>query len=396
MKNKINLQYLSMLVLFLFTNSVIAEGAWYAQINRGLLRVDDGYAKKTFFVDSAYDNSLIGIKGEVKINDLCNHDLKAGGQLELGIMPNNSNDYTADAVSQLSQHGKRENIKLGIFDTWIFGEKLGKFSVGRGGMASKGTGNITLSEADLISYAGASDLAGGMYFHPQGAERNVLSTDPQIGGDDGTFDAISGAGTMDRVRYDTPKFNGFTFSTSIGKYTSAPSHKYCIDFAVRYEELIGKFQVNGAVAIALHSKDYYVKNKQVYDSSLAILHQNTGLNAAVSIGEQRNAIENVPQIISTEKHRKFYYVQLGKQTTLIEYGKTNFALDYWGTNNCVQDYDKARAYGAGVVQKFDNINTDLYLGFRNYQYKKLGQNYDRILAILLGVRIKFNSGDGWN
>ena len=386
MSTKCQIEKIFLVLAFLLPTLANAEVEWYGQVNRGFLFVDDGYDKKTFFVDSAYDNSLVGIKG----NNNLNEDNNVGGQLELLVMPNASNDVSVNAVSQLDNHGKSKNIKFGLVDFWASNSKVGRFSLGRGNMASKNTGTVTLSGTDLISYAGAADMAGGMYFHPQGVDRSVQSTDAtQIGGDGGIFVPISGAGTVDRIRYDSPKFGAFVLSTSVGKYKSDAINKNCADLGLTYEDFIGEFKLKGAAAIMGHSKDNDVQAKRGYDGSFAILHVNTGLNAAVSYGEQKNQITNPPQIVSNGKNRKFHYVQVGKQADLIEYGKTNFAVDYWGSNNSAQDYDKARACSVGVVQKLDKLKTELYFGIRNYRYEKSGQKYDRILAALLGFKISF-------
>lgn len=387
MRTKFNIKLFFVSVMIVVSTFANAEVSWYGQINRGFLGVNDGHNKNIFFVDSAYDNSLAGIKGEARLSDNPDNDIKSGGMLELWVMPNVSNDVTANAVSQLNKHGKSKNIQFGIVDTWVASSKAGKISFGRGALASKNTGTVTLSGTDLISYAGASDMAGGMYFHPQGAARSVQSTDPQVGGDGSIFDPLSGGGIKDRVRYDSPKFGAFIISTSIGKYKVDTSHRYFSDLALTYEDSVGDFKFKGAAAIFRNSKKNDIQRKQGYDGSFAVLHINTGLNAAVSLGQLRNRIINLPA--ERNKRRNFYYVQVGKQTDLITYGKTNFAVDYWSTNNSASDYDKARACSIGVVQKLDKLKTELYFGIRNYKYEKPGQKYDRILAALLGFRISF-------
>jgi hypothetical protein len=107
------------------------------------------------------------------------------------------------------------------------------------------------------------------------------------------------------------------------------------------------------------------------------------------LGKQKNSIDTPAPAVSNVKNRNFSYVQVGKQSDLITCGKTNFAIDYWKANNTAQDYDKARAYGVGVVQKIDKINVELYAGVRNYKYETPSQQYDRIIAALLGFKINF-------
>lgn len=372
--------------VFFLPTLVNAEIEVYGQINRGVLFVDDGHDKNTFFVDSAYDNSLLGAKLINNIND----DVKFGSQFDLWVMPNVSNDMAAKAVSQLNKHGKGENVKFGVVDFWVNSDKAGKISIGRGNTASKNTGMASLSGTDSINYAGASDMAGGMYFHPKGVDRSVQVGDARVGADDGIFDPISGAGIVDRVRYDSPKFGPFILSTSIGEYKiDDVTKKNYRDLAFVYEDDVGAFKLKGAAAVVRHSKNDYIQAKKAYNGSFAILHVNTGLNAAVSLGKQKNSIATSVPAVSNVKNRNFSYVQVGKQSDLLECGKTNFAIDYWKANNTAQDYDKARAYGVGVVQKIDKINVELYAGVRNYKYETPSQQYDRIIAALLGFKVNF-------
>ena len=51
--------------------------------------------------------------------------------------------------------------------------------------------------------------------------------------------------------------------------------------------------------------------------------------------------------------------------------------------------DEFTSYGIFVVQKIDKIATELYLGVRNHELDRVGQNFDDIFAVLGGARIKF-------
>ena len=343
--------------------------------------------KNTFFVDSAYDNSLAGIKGAIDLDQ----DLKVGGQLEVwstaGITAGNK------AVSQLNRSGTG-GIEVGIVDAWIENKDFGKIFLGKGNMASKNTAASTLSDVDLVSYAGAADMAGGMYFHVKDNAGRVVYTDPKLGD---IFEPINGLGVADRVRYDTPKFKGFNLSTSIGNITEKDENnvvtkmKYCSDLALKYEDTIGDFKLKGSAGIATFSKDSDARNTKMYNGSFALLHINTGLNIDASIGRQTHPNDTVDingTRENTKNKRKFYYVQLGKQAELVKYGKTNFAIDYWSAKHTLRDNDKAKAYGAGVVQKLKKVNTELYFGIRNYKYERPGTTkYNKILAALFGIKI---------
>lgn len=51
--------------------------------------------------------------------------------------------------------------------------------------------------------------------------------------------------------------------------------------------------------------------------------------------------------------------------------------------------DDSHAYGAFIVQTFDRIATEVYIGGRVYDLDRPGVPFDNIVAVLSGARIKF-------
>ena len=51
--------------------------------------------------------------------------------------------------------------------------------------------------------------------------------------------------------------------------------------------------------------------------------------------------------------------------------------------------DEFQSYGAFVVQNFDKIGTEFYLGARNHELDRAGSNFDDIFTVLGGARVKF-------
>ena len=47
------------------------------------------------------------------------------------------------------------------------------------------------------------------------------------------------------------------------------------------------------------------------------------------------------------------------------------------------------SWGAFVVQNFDYYQAQVYLGVRSYEYDDKAADYDRVVAALTGVRVKF-------
>ena len=367
-------------IIILSASIATAEIEPYGQINRGFLFTRDGHEKNLFFVDSSYDNSNVGIK----LENIVNKELKFGSQFELWVMPAASTG--PKGVTQLDRNGTINNLKLAVADFWV-ASNLAKFSLGYGAMASKNAAMCTLADADLISYAGAADMAGSIYLHPAGEARRVQANDPDSADPQimAMFNPISGLGRQKRLRYDFPKFGNFMVSTSIGKPENSGSNKYCKDLAITYSTFMQRLKLQIAMAISKDRLAGTGNKVMLYSGSVAVLDMPAGLNAALAAGLQTK----VREVVTNDNKRTFYYAQIGKQAVLNSYGKTNFAVDFWQAQHSVINNDKARACSIGVVQKVDKLNTELYFGIRNYQYVTPSQKHDRVIGALLGAKIKF-------
>jgi hypothetical protein len=42
-----------------------------------------------------------------------------------------------------------------------------------------------------------------------------------------------------------------------------------------------------------------------------------------------------------------------------------------------------------VVQRYDKIGADFYLGVRNHELDRSGSNFDDVLAVLVGGKVRF-------
>ncbi len=65
------------------------------------------------------------------------------------------------------------------------------------------------------------------------------------------------------------------------------------------------------------------------------------------------------------------------------------ALDYTAVDDLNRPGDEFTSYGAFLVQNFDPIATEVYLGIRNHELDRPGASFEDILAILAGARVKF-------
>ena len=362
---------------------------WSAQLNRALLSVKDGVARHNYFVDSSYDNSYVGIKALHSLED----KFKVGGNLRLFVYSASSAD-----VNQLNRIGnssqQNQLVDIEIAEGWL-DSKIGKFSLGKGSLASEQADSITTSGTDLIVYAGVADMAGGMYFHPSNVDRDVVGGDTPDPTVSDSFEEISSLDKKERFRYDSPRFHGFRLSTSIANdptvnddYVTV-SNKYYTDIALHYEHKTTNFNFLGAAEHSWLSKDSDLQAARHYSGSLSALYLPTGWNVTVAYGRKIPQIKapsaDTPTILQDKRHVS--YVMLGKQVKLCRYGKTNFAIDKFLAINSKTDSDRSVAYSVGAVQEFEKINTSFYLGIRKYKYTTPTQDYDPLIAAFLGFNL---------
>lgn len=377
-----------------------AEANWYLNLNRAIMNVDDGYEKNTFFVDNFSKTSRAGITGEKAVDS----NLKFGGKLELEFVTAstysvNQLDRTAYSSSGTSQH---DGVKIRHVDTWLKGA-FGQLSLGHGSMASWTVVSSDLSDtADTIGYLGPWGMAGGMYFHDKASTATVAGTEPKVSA---VFSPYDGLARKDRIRYDSPSFAGFTLSGSIAsedKYKPTGganiSHKYATDIALRYNGTIQDIKLLGALSFYKFSKWQETRTRKVTDASIAVLHEPTGINAAVNFAASKLGTETYPVAAAAgqasrgvSKTQKFHRAQLGWKANLNCYGSTNFVADYTHSKHTIENDSKGKAYGLGVEQQFKKINSEVYVAVRKLKLERPLANlqYNNMLAAMAGIKINF-------
>ena len=84
-----------------------------------------------------------------------------------------------------------------------------------------------------------------------------------------------------------------------------------------------------------------------------------------------------------------WYVKLGYQASLVDWGKTALAVDYGQADDVAADDDEFQTFGVFLVQKVDAIATEFYAGYRNHSLEVTGTDPDDINGVIAGARIKF-------
>lgn len=329
------------------------------QVNRAMLFTDDGNNSDTFFVDNANSSTRFRFTGSGDLDS----DTSLGFVIETQIQSNSSTDVNQnnDTTNDGATFTERK------MEVYIDSKTMGRVTLGQGDMASNGTSEVDLSGTSVIGYSSVEDMAGGLFLNDKTS--NTL-TGTKVGN---VFNNYDGLSRRDRIRYDTPSFNGFQLSTSAGD-----NGRY--DAAARYKASFGDIAFDSAVAYSNDNND-----NDTYNGSFSFLHKVSGISltaAAATVDLDNSADPRDPLM---------YYVKLGWQTKdMTAYGATAFAVDFGYNEDTLTADDESKSYGIFVVQNLDRVGTELYAGVRNYEYDAPGATkYDDMLAVMAGARVKF-------
>ncbi|MEP5758369.1 MAG: porin [Litoreibacter sp.] len=343
--------------------NVVASGGtgirlkFSGQVNRGVLLTDDGDQTDAFFVDNDNSSTRFRFTGDGDFGD----GWSAGVNIEIQAESNS----TATVNQITSNTNGSDFLTERKLEFYFANDAYGRLTLGQGDTASNGTSEVDLSSTAIVAYSSVSDLAGGILFRQ---EDGTLST-VNIGS---AFSNLDGLSRQDRIRYDTPTFGGFVASVSAGS-------DGLYDVALRYDGDHGDFRVGSAIAYSINPSD-----DETVNGSVSVLHKTTGLSLTVAAGTR-------DQGDSTDlRDSSFGYIKAGYQTNgITSLGKTSFSVDYGQYDDFSGVDDEATSYGLAAVQHIDRISTDLYFGIRNYELDRPGTEFEDVLAVLAGARLKF-------
>jgi len=331
----------------------------YGHLNRGILWSDNGDASKVYFVDNNNSMSRLGLNASVSPSD----NFTVGGKIEYGIRTNSSGD-----VNQLNSNGATSNTwLLRHADVFFSGTTWGKIFLGHGSSASDGTAEVDLSGTSVVAYSDMEALSGGQLWY-DGLSNSLSSLQVK-----NVFSNMDGLGRDDRLRYDTPAFAGFTFSTS-----AVSGDAY--DAAIKYSRAFGDTKVAAAIAWAKPDETNDSVENQ-YDGSVSVLLGN-GLNATFAAGSMDSKADG-------RDDATFWYTKLGYRVGACSLGTTSFSIDYGENKDLIENNDTAKTWAFAAVQDIESWGTELYIAYRNYQLDSDGTSYEDVNSILGGARVKF-------
>lgn len=335
------------------SGSARAKLTLFGQVNRALLRVGDGTDTGVFFVDNDNSSTRLGLAGHAAAT----REITIGSTIVFEIQSDSSRSVTLPNTSGSLGSATFSDRRLEVFGRHA---RLGTVWLGQGHTASDGAAETDLTRTKVVTSSDLPDLAGGVRFGGGGPRIRDVYTN------------MDGLGRDDRIRYDSPVFEGFQGS---GSYLTGGDY----DLAVRFRGTVSGLDVAGAAALADAGATTSNDLEQYAVSASASM--DNGFSGAIAIGTRT--------ITGTIRSPAFFYGKVAYETSLVEYGTTSFAADYGRATDVAATADVFTAFGVYAVQRVDRAATDVYLGIRNHSLERTGSTFSDILAVMFGARVKF-------
>ncbi len=343
-----------------FTNQSGGVTTFYGQLNLAYQSFNDGGQTTDGIVDNGNWNTRLGV---TVTQPLEGSTFRARFETGLGLRSSAavSQEFTPDWIDW-------QRTALRWFEVAL-DTRYGTVSAGQGSTASDGTAGLDDSFTFHAGAVDSSDGFGSFRFR----DGNGDLTDVSIGQVNSNF---NGARRF-RIRYDTPTFNGLMISTSYGQnILTEGDDRHYYDAALRWTGDIGDFEVRSAVGYQWLD-DPNGEDTRRLAGSATLVHTPTGLNLAVSAGQQVDGANYV-------------YSRAGWRTDFIEAGTTSLSVDYYYGRDFLSDGARTINYGLYAVQTIDAASIDLYAGWRRFTYSdNSGGTYQDADGFLAGARFFF-------
>ncbi len=355
------------------------------QINRALNIIDDGIDTDVYQVDNENASSRFRFIGETspfretQAVSLFEFEWPANGSLDVNQLEPN----VPDALNK--------TLNLRLLEVGFSNNRYGSFFIGKGWMASDGTSETDISGITTPAWVGQTFAYGGML--PTAGDDFVLTEDAQAAFDadpdsvdltnPGNFVNIFGLGQdldglsrQQRIRYNTPIFGGFQFSTS-----AAVNDLY--DAAIRYGGSTSWARFAAAASWWTDSGD---GGYEGYSGSASMLLTDDdawwgGLSLTLSAAKQDNDdLDNDPLT---------YYGKLAYTDRFFDIGRTGFAIMYSRNEDFRVTDETMDIVTVGFSQNVDAIGTELYAGFTNTTFDNPDIDYNDMNMVQLGAMIRF-------
>ena len=328
------------------------------QVNRALMSVDDGTKSNWFFVDNDISSTRFRLSATAPVTT----GLRAGAVFETEFQSNPS-DAVSFATQDIAATFLERHMDVFLEGGW------GKFSLGQGSGAADGGTEVDLSGTSVAHWAGAGNIGGAFEFRDGAGALTGIEMGDTISQQD--FES-----RYDRLRYDSPKFGGFSIAGSLGTKDNGRDVRelalwYTGDMGAlgRLAGALGWSNQQANVADPASSED------EVVGGSVSWLH-GSGLNLTLSHSQR--------DFRATGDEGKFTYAKVG-----YKFGRHAVALD-WGKGE-----DQAAGIGVegdmiGVGYVYSPVAwAELYAAAKRHGAEAAGIDADDLTIFMVGSRIRF-------
>ncbi len=342
----------------------------YGQVNRAAQYADNGEKSAVHHVD----NKMSGTRGGFKVKAKVDEDFSVGANWEIEYLSNPSSSVDIDGPEVSSKFSERKLEVWAKYMGW-------KVSAGQGEFASDGTGEKSFG--DGLNTAMHPKVQDGMGDYT--TRINTAGVYTMGGKVDSFVSNIDGVGRGDRVRIDSPSFNGFSLSGSTGTAdkTGNITDMQAWDVALRYAGEFGAIRVAGA---ASYSDVDSASEESRQTGSLFFGH-----DSGFGIG---GVYENKEFTATGRDDQTYMYVR-GSYVAkdLCKYGKTSFGVEYGTAENVKTNDQEGKFWGVGAVQKLKAVSTELYVSYRAFDFDddalKASSSVEDFTTGMAGARLKF-------
>ena len=324
------------------------------RVHRMIQLAADGRETDAFFTDSDQGLTMLRLDVTAEMSDR----MTVGAALEIGLQANRPLFVSQDNPDVgFDVSGRAAEI-------YAAAAQLGKFSLGRGFMASYLTPEIDLSGTQNASLLSIGTLFGGLRFVD--STTNEL-TDNRVRTQHADLERLL---IRDRLRYDSPRWVGLQGSASV-----AADNRW--DVALRWGHNIGDFKL---VSATTHQNQPFLDLEWRWEWGGSTRHEPTGLNATVVGFSQRPA---------DDREAYGFIVKFGWLADIVPIGKTALSADVARNFNISIDDDKGKSFGIFALQNWNQLGIRVYVGVRHYAVDRPDINLEAITVVPFGALVQF-------
>jgi predicted porin len=357
----------------------------YGQVNEMIMFWDDGVETNAYVGTNDDSRSRFGFRGNAKINS----EWTAGFVMELGIRIARSDRWNAN------QDSDPDDPQLDVRKSawYLQSSRLGRLTVGRESTADSGIVDINLARVNAPRYDDFNDRFGIRNAAGGQTGRRWDQTVPPW-----SYNPPSRT-RQNIVRYDSPTYQGFTFSANWGEddYWAA---------ALRYANEFNGVRVAAGIAYSWlnepNSEGGCTTNGgpngavdcEAWGLGASVMHVASGLFVSGGYGQQKDNLRPATAVDDTDS---FWVITAGIERTWIPLGKTTLYGTYYnGENNFGSGaFDKLGqdTWSIGLNQQVSAAAMDLYIAYYNssatLETAGVETPTQDFQAVITGAKIRF-------